>query len=56
MQNVEKINEKHYKIQNLGVPTRMHDISKDDVYVEDCTSIRISWQCGKKIMTYCMSH
>ena len=45
---------KSTKVQTLGIPTRMCDISTDDVYVEDCTSIKISWQCGTKIMT-CVS-
>ena len=39
------------KVQTLGIPTRMRNISTMTSYVEDCTAIKISWQCGTKIMT-----
>ena len=44
---------KSTKVQTLSIPTHVRDISTDDIYyVEDCTSIRISRQCGTKWPTY----
>ena len=42
---------KSTKVQTLSIPTRMRNISTITYYVENCTSIKISWQCGTKIMT-----
>ena len=42
---------KSTKVQTLGIPTRMRNISTNDVLCRRLHIIKISWQCGTKIMT-----